>query len=340
MPKAYSIYRKLFLLLLLLLFNNSIPLAAQDKNPFEIRSRALFDSTEYDSTATSSKKNPKTAHPPHEQISNSPLTKNTLHSDMDSLTGEASAAKDPQYYPRPDTRAESMDRTKESENVSGTKSVGNSNGFSSPPWWIYVYDLVLLLLLAGAFLYDKTIFPLIRKAFIHENFLRFLYRDTYLRKPGMFLYLNIIFVLATGFFLFRIGNYLGIPDTFLQYLIIQGVVWIVYLIKHLALYLLSRLVDNAFEVRFYQYWMILAAGYIGLSMVPMVLILSVLPSPYLNIALIISLLLWSVIIIYRLVKAMLHARIFLYKHFLQFILYFCAVEIIPIIVFTEILTRY
>jgi len=208
-----------------------------------------------------------------------------------------------------------------------------------PPWWVYVYDLILLLLLASVFLYDKTIFPLIRKAFIHENFLRFLYRDTYLRKPGIFMFMNIIFILGLGFFLFRLSNHFGFQNTFHHYLVIQGITLLLFAFKYLSLYLLSILADKPFEIRFYQYWMILASGYIGLWMVPMVLMVSVLPPPYLPIAMIISLILLSFALIYRLIKALLHARIYLSKHFLQIFLYFCGIEIIPILIFLEVLTE-
>lgn len=207
-------------------------------------------------------------------------------------------------------------------------------------WWYYIYDLVLLLILLGAFIYDKKIFPPLRKAFMHENFLRFLYRDTYIRKPGLFIYLNLLFLLSIGFIIFRAAQYYNQASSFRDYLIIQGVIIFLFLIKHVSLHLLSRLVDKSYEVKFYQYWMILSAGLIGLWMIPLALMISVLPFQFLYIALIIAGLSIATLFIYRMVKAMLQAKFFVIKHFLQIILYFCAIEIVPVVLLADILVHY
>lgn len=309
----------LYFLLFLITTGSGFASPVNSQNPFDIKKRkSLIEKEAQDST--------------HPDSIDSPV-----------LSGESSLPKikenkeEPALLPSsPSEAAESRNRiNKEDQPLRSDGSFDDLYRF--PPWWFYIFDLVLLLLIAGVFLYDKTIFPLIRKAFIHENFLRFLYRDTYLRKPGIFMFMNIIFILGLGFILFRLSNHYGFEPTFRQYLIIQGLTFFLFTFKYVALYLLSILADKPFEIRFYQYWMILASGYIGLWMVPLVLMISVLPSPYIYYALIISFLLLAAALIYRLIKALLHARFYLSKHFLQIFLYFCAIEIIPILIFLEIL---
>ena len=175
---------------------------------------------------------------------------------------------------------------------------------------------------------------------MHENFLRFLYRDTYIRKPGLFVYLNLLFLLSLGFIIFRAAQYYDQVSSFQDYLIIQGVIIFLFLIKHVALHLLSRLVDKSYEVKFYQYWMILSAGLIGLWMIPLALMISVLPFQFLYIALIIAGLSIAILLIYRQSKAMLQAKFFVFKHFFQIILYFCAIEIVPVVLLADILVHY
>src|SRR5690606_18427772 len=266
-------------------------LVAQPQNPFDIHSRQLLDSVNI--SKTSPLKSP---------------------GDADKETGASKASPSATYptssipeLPKdvgesPDMENESADTSAGSESnpvFSGEKSdsissaTGEAKSRSTPlplhqvnvSWWHYIFDLILLLLLLGAFLYDKKIFSPLRKAFVHENFLRFLYRDTYLRKPGVFLYLNIIFLLSLGFILYRISQYYGHATSLRDYLIIQGIVLFLFAVKHLALQLLSKLVDKPFEVRFYRYWMILSAGIIGLWMIPVTLMVSVLPAQFLFIAL-------------------------------------------------------
>lgn len=310
----------LYLLVFLLTTGAGFSSAVHSQNPFDIKKRMspagkeTQDSIQLDSTDS-----------PVQSVE-SPLPEIKENE-------EEPAILPPSLHETPESR----DGIK-NKNLSIRPDASSDDSYRFPPWWFYVFDLVLLLLIAGVFLYDKTIFPLIRKAFIHENFLRFLYRDTYLRKPGIFMFMNIIFILGLGFILFRLSNHYGFETTFRHYLLIQGLTLFLFTFKYVALYLLSILADKPFEIRFYQYWMILASGYIGLWMVPLVLMISVLPSPYIYYALIISFLLLAAALIYRLIKALLHARIYLSKHFLQIFLYFCAIEIIPILIFLEILT--
>lgn len=225
--------------------------------------------------------------------------------------------------------------------LEGMGDVTEDTGIQSHSnWWYYIFDLVLLLFLLGAFLYDRKVIHPIRKAFLHENYLRFLYRDTYVRKPGIYLYLNIIFLLNLGFILFRVAQYMNLAAGLRDYFIIQGVVLLLFIIKHISLELLANLVDKPFEVRFYRYWMILSAGLIGLWLIPVTLMLSVLPDQYMFIALLCTCIPLGLLLIYRQIKAMIQAKFFLSKHFFHFFLYFCAVEVVPVLILADILVNY
>ena len=321
-------------------------LVAQPQNPFDIHSRQLLDSVNI--SKTSPLKSPGDADKETGTKKTSP-TATYPTSSIPELIRDVGKS--------PDMENESADTSARSESnpvFSGEKSdlispatreKAESRSTPLPPhqvnvsWWHYIFDLILLLLLLGAFLYDKKIFSPLRKAFVHENFLRFLYRDTYLRKPGVFLYLNIIFLLSLGFILYRISQYYGHATSLRDYLIIQGIVLFLFAVKHLALQLLSKLVDKPFEVRFYRYWMILSAGIIGLWMIPVTLMVSVLPAQFLFIALLICSIPILILLIYRQIKAMVQAKFFFYKHFFHFFLYFCAVEIVPVILLTDILVN-
>src|SRR5690625_499992 len=327
-----SIHQTFFLPLftiLMLIFSPGTIITTIAQNPFEIKSR-IPENANKDSTVSIETPSVDT-----NQSKNTIKEKSTPHTEAENAEG----SEDVLELRKESDPASSLSPSPDPENRKSILRLELPEASSSlSPNWYYLFDLILLLLLAGIFLYDKTIFPLIRKAFIHENFLRFLYRDTYLRKPGVFLVINVIFILGVGFYIFRISHLFGYENSLRQYLLIQGVTLFVIAFKNLSLYLLSILVDNPFEVRFYQYWLILASGYIGIWLVPLILMISVLPTQFLHIALIITSLLLAISILYRLIKAFLHARNYLSKHFLQIILYFCAIEIIPILIFLEVLT--
>lgn len=328
------------------------------QNPFDIKSRALIDSSKLETAAGSSEYTIDTSidenqgldtltldvsepREPLNQFSLDTIISNQALSEQDSngsekthqLGPESKTNNSPATDSKEDNLTSNLDEIKEDITLSGKTN-------SSTSWWYYVYDLVLLLILLGAFLYDKKIFQPLRKAFVHENFLRFLYRDTYLRKPGLFIYLNILFLLSLGFIIFRTAQLYGLASTFRDYIIIQGVVVFLFLVKHIALHFLSGIVDKPFELKFYQYWMILSAGLIGLWIVPLSLMISVLPFKFLSVALLISSLAVVLLLAYRHIKALMHAKFFLAKHFFQYFLYFCAVEIIPALLLADILIHY
>lgn len=314
-------------------------LEAQDNNPFEIRDRDLMDTVSVkvnDSSVNGS-----------DQKSESPKLRNPETNQFENSTASSSDSGQNSADVRPTPIPNSTDQTTERKKQnSGSLSTDQGNDIAQPEsvaashWWVYIFDFIILILLLGAFLYDKTLFPLMQKAFRHENFLRFLYRDTYIRKPVFFIYLNALFLLCTGFFIFRAFQYLGFVTSFQHYLIIQSVVFLLNIIKHLSLYLISQFVDKPFEVKFYQYWLILSAGMIGVWMIPVVLMISVLPFSFIKIAMILTGIPLILLLIYRQVKAYIHAKFYLYKHLFQISLYFCAVEIVPIILFADILMHY
>lgn len=314
---------------------------ARSQNPFDIRSRTLIDSANLPETK------------PLEIDADRTLPDGLTESD-----GQQTIPVIQETNQAPKTGIDDLDtmysagssESSPTDDLSSQNTLPDQGIFSeitpssaqstSINWWYYIFDLILLLFLLGAFLYDKNIFPPLSKAFLHENFLRFLYRDTYIRKPGVFLYLNIIFLLSMGFILFRIAQFYGQVSTLRDYLIIQGVVFLLFTIKHLALHFLSNLVDKPFEVKFYRYWMILSAGLIGLWMIPITLMVSVLPSQYLFLALLITTIPVILLLIYRQAKAIFQAKYFFFKHFFHFFLYFCAVEIVPVVLLADILVNY
>ncbi len=354
MQKIFLKRNKITLILLIIIGLTSIGkgLLAQAQNPFEIKSRKYLD------TISNSIKDIQDNHPAAstgDTLSTDHLNKNFLNSNHQdtSLRTTTENITDDIIIPLDTSTLESLPTVIPNDNASSSPSgkeelntvfndniAPNHSHSQSTSWWYYVFDLVLLLILLGAFIYDKKVFPPLRKAFLHENFLRFLYRDTYLRKPGLFIYLNIIFLLSLGFIIFRAAQNFGQASTFRDYLLIQGTVILLFLIKHVALHLISQLVDKPFEVKFYQYWMILSGGLIGLWMIPLALMISVLPFEFLYIALIISCILIIGLLIYRQFRAMFQAKIFLSKHFFQYFLYFCAVEIVPAVLLADILVHY
>ena len=314
-------------------------LSAQNQNPFDIKSRSLIDTTtngtSSDTTQASTENNRNgvaaidTQGKPSLVDSAQKSEAATDGPYKENITGipPSGLGMDP-----PDNTGPIGEKT--------SSDLLNSPGQTQSNWWYYLFDLVLLLFLLGAFMYDRKIFPPLQKAFLHENFLRFLYRDSYIRKPGMFLYLNIIFLLCLGFILFRIAQYYSLASVFRDYLIIQGVVFLLFTIKHIALQFISQLVDKPFEVKFYRYWMILSAGLIGLWLIPVTLMVSVLPADYIFIALLVCCIPLILLLIYRQIKAMLQAKFFLSKHFFHFFLYFCAVEVVPVLLLADMLVKY
>nr|WP_255785379.1 DUF4271 domain-containing protein [Membranihabitans maritimus] len=214
------------------------------------------------------------------------------------------------------------------------------NTVSSSEYWVYIFDLIILFLVTGLFMYDREIFGHIRKASVHENYLRFLYRDFYLRKSFPFWYLNLLYLLGLGFIIYKTGVAYSFSPSFGKFLIILLAVCGLFSIKHLVLKFLASLIEKPFEVKFYQYWTVLYSGLIGVVLIPIILMLSFFPSSFLSKASIGVGFILLLFLGYRQVKALIHGRFYLSKHLFQIFLYFCAVEIIPIFLVFVFLTPF
>nr|WP_262912771.1 DUF4271 domain-containing protein [Membranihabitans marinus] len=207
-------------------------------------------------------------------------------------------------------------------------------------YWAFILDLLLLLLTTGLFLYDREIFNNIRKASVQENLLRYIYRDMYIRKPYPFYYLNIIYLLGFSYFIYKVGVAYKFDPSFINYLIILACLTLLFFIKHILLHILSNISDNSFEIKFYQYWLILFSGLMGIIIIPVILMLSVFNTALIKNTIIILGILVILLYLYRLAKSVIHGRFYITKHVFHFFLYFCAVEIIPLCLVYRFLTPF
>lgn len=158
--------------------------------------------------------------------------------------------------------------------------------------------------------------------------------------PKEYLLLVLNFVLLTslllyGFFKIKSISLFGL-NGFLLYACLCGLVLLLYPIKTFFISLISWLVNGDFGLSEYRYWVVLLNRFVGILLLPLVLVAVYLPVQQAPVVIFSGLFLLGVVYLYRLSMALINAlRSDIGVFYIFF--YICTLEILPLIVFTKLI---
>jgi len=208
---------------------------------------------------------------------------------------------------------------------------------SSPDWilgvllliltllaWVRVYHLKRLNQLFQAFLYKLHVYTILRS------------NDSLITRISMGL--NAVFVLSMSLFLYQIMQYYKVEmpyaDTVSSFLIILGVVFIIYPLKSLGLRLIGWVFNDSEKFKEYIFNVFLINKILGLALVPIVTLVAYMTSGQ-GMLFKLGAMLVIVLYIYRLIRGYSIGRAVANLSQFYIFLYLCTLEILPLIVVTR-----
>ncbi|HEY1040430.1 MAG TPA: DUF4271 domain-containing protein [Bacteroidia bacterium] len=205
------------------------------------------------------------------------------------------------------------------------------------PAFVFIIGFILLVLIRTT---SAKRFFMILKAIFTLGASKQLMREDYKLNKGSAVLFSIVFVLHFSFFLFEVNSYYGYfhyPfNSFLFYLLIIGCVLTAYALKIIVSKLFSSLLLAKTETDEYIFNIFLSTNAIGLFLFPVIVCseYSQLPVHYFLISGIALLLIFYTIRVFKgIAVAYVSGRFSIFHLFL----YFCALELLPLIVVIKLL---
>ncbi|MBR9922041.1 MAG: DUF4271 domain-containing protein [Bacteroidetes bacterium] len=198
----------------------------------------------------------------------------------------------------------------------------------------FVLVLSILLLLTVVVSLFRNIIQKAYRSFLNDNFLNQMHRDQTGITSWPYLVLYLLFFFQLGTCIYLSGLERGwFPDTYHWRGLWQTVGFVGGLIflKHLVLFIISKLYPVEKEAGVYSFTMVIFGIITGLILIPFNLLLAYGPEGLRNALVFISLGLVLVVLFYRSVRGVLTGSRLLALHLFHFLLYICTVEIAPVV---------
>lgn len=210
--------------------------------------------------------------------------------------------------------------------------------FNSNPGWLLGIFLVIFILLARMKLFfGKFILPIINSCFSYQT-AQNLYRNRNSLYYQAGLNLDSIFFLSTGVFIFQLLNYyeFSLLTDFPVFLVVIAVLLIWLGLKYLICKLIGFVSLNTTLYQEYFHSILIYNKNIGLFLIPIILGIAYIDPVFSKIFVFIGI---SIVLIAYLLRAVRLVRLFISKRISWFysILYLCALEILPVLLFVKVL---
>ena len=211
------------------------------------------------------------------------------------------------------------------------KSFGNTTtdarGSISKNAWFLIY-VFLFLLAAIAINFNRSYPASLFKATYNQNQLRMLFKDAFKGNHMMvFGILYFLFVVNAGIFIYQTFQIFRIAP--LSLLVALGIVVGVYLVRHLVLYLMGKIFPMEKETMFFNYTIGIHNLTAGLGLMLINILLSFVDPVSGKTLILVGLCLIGLLYIMRQVRGLLNNLPIIVSRKLHFIIYLCAVEIVP-----------
>lgn len=172
------------------------------------------------------------------------------------------------------------------------------------------------------------------RAFLNDNFLRQLHRVNQGSFSLSYFLLYLSFFLNAGIFIYLAANYFGanLPQNFSWVFLVCLGASLAFLFKHLLLLFIRAVFPISKEVKLYSFSIMVFSIILGIVLLPINILAAFAPVGLIKIAIWGGLGAIIVIYLFRVLRSLSIASRYIMLHSFHFLLYLCAVEILPIIV--------
>ncbi len=214
------------------------------------------------------------------------------------------------------------------EEESGTEP-GGSDANSG---WLLAVAVGLIFLWAIVLIFFRSLYVKVYRAVINDNLLGQLYREREAGAVGRFLVGYLLFFLGGGFFLYLVFDYfetLPVAGVIQNFGILTLVLLVLFLAKHLLLAVLGYVFPVGKEIRRYSFTIMVFSILLGFILAPATFLYTFGPVSWQYGLLIAVGGLIILAYLLRSLRGLFIANRFLFSYLFHFLLYICAVEIIP-----------
>ena len=234
----------------------------------------------------------------------------------------------------PSEEADIKDLKKELKSF-GTASTNNQGAISKNAWFIiYIF---LFLLAAIAINFNRSYPALLLKATYNQNQLRILFKDAF-KGNHMLIFgiLYFLFIVNAGIFIYQSFRLFEVADLSLFWSIL--IVILVYLIRHLVLYVMGKVFPMEKEASFFNYTIGIHNLTAGLGLMLINILLSFIDPESAKMLIFSGLGIIIALYAMRQIRGLLNNIPVIVSRKLHFIIYLCAVEIAPWMILIRYLT--
>lgn len=202
-------------------------------------------------------------------------------------------------------------------------------------FWLILFSLLLISIVVNV--QRKSILN-ISKAITNENVLKLTKREENGGMTGHYIILYVIFFINTACFLYLMIKHYTSQSGMRLWLYLFIALMIVYVGRHVCMYLLGRVFDISKDSGLYSFTIMTFNLFVGLCLIPINLVVAFSPSHISQIGLYVGIGLIIMLLLLRLIRGLLIGTRFLGEHMFQFFLYLCTFELAPVLILLRVLS--
>lgn len=172
------------------------------------------------------------------------------------------------------------------------------------------------------------------RAFLNDNFLRQLHRVNQGSFSLSYFLLYVSFFLNAGIFIYLTANYFGaqLPQSFSGIFLVCIGVALAFMFKHLLLFFVQSVFPISKEIKLYSFSVMVFSIILGIILLPVNILGAFAPEGLAKIAIWGGLGAILAIYLFRSLRGLSVGSRYIMLHSFHFLLYLCAVEILPVVV--------
>ncbi|MFK7980960.1 MAG: DUF4271 domain-containing protein [Saprospiraceae bacterium] len=172
------------------------------------------------------------------------------------------------------------------------------------------------------------------RAFLNDNFLRQLHRVNQGSFSLSYFLLYLSFFLNVGIFIYLAANYFGanLPQNIAWVFLVCLGVALAFLFKHLLLFFIQSVFPISKEIKLYSFSIMVFSIILGIVLLPVNILAAFAPIGLAKIAILGGLGAIIATYLFRSIRGISIASKYIMLHSFHFLLYLCAVEILPVVV--------
>lgn len=219
------------------------------------------------------------------------------------------------------------------DKVSTTDSTSRSNHFL---FWILLFACALLAVVLN--IKAKSL-QLISASIFNENMLKLYSREEVNKRPAYIVLLYIIFWLNLSVYLFLVADHWFKVLTIFDFFKIASLVMLVYMFKHLALYVFGQIFLVSKSTALYSVTILIFNLFAGIILIPFNFIIAFGPEGIKDVNLWISIIILLMMVFLRTLRGVMIVSEYLTSRMFQIFNYLCAFEIAPALILIKAIIK-